>query len=78
MLSVAATPMMPSAVPQARKASLARFLEKRKERVMSTAPYNISKKSPECATPGSNGMSYTASSGAGASACAGALSANKE
>ncbi|XP_010653106.2 protein TIFY 6B isoform X2 [Vitis vinifera] len=78
MLSVAATPMMPSAVPQARKASLARFLEKRKERVMSTAPYNISKKSPECATPGSNGMSYTASSGAGASAGAGALSANKE
>lgn len=47
-------------------------------RVMSTAPYNISKKSPECATPGSNGMSYTASSGAGASAGAGALSANKE
>nr|AEP60134.1 JAZ3 [Vitis rupestris] len=78
ILSVAATPMMPSAVPQARKASLARFLEKRKERVMSTAPYNISKKSPECATPGSNGMSYTASSGAGASAGAAALSANKE
>ncbi|KAF2316824.1 hypothetical protein GH714_042165 [Hevea brasiliensis] len=33
MGSVAATTMMPSAVPQARKASLARFLEKRKERV---------------------------------------------
>lgn len=44
-------------------------------RVMSTAPYNPIKKSPECATPGSNGMSYTASSGAGAVA---ALSANRE
>ncbi|OMO60674.1 Tify [Corchorus capsularis] len=37
--SVAATSMIPS-VPQARKASLARFLEKRKERVMSAAPYS--------------------------------------
>ncbi|KAE8719257.1 putative Plant UBX domain-containing protein 2 [Hibiscus syriacus] len=45
MGSVAATGMMPS-VPQARKASLARFLEKRKERVMNAAsPYNFSKKS---------------------------------
>ncbi|XP_076924632.1 protein TIFY 7-like [Bidens hawaiensis] len=34
-----------SAVPQARKASLARFLEKRKERVMSSAPYNVTKDS---------------------------------
>ncbi|KAJ9153061.1 hypothetical protein P3X46_026548 [Hevea brasiliensis] len=49
MGSVAATTMMPSAVPQARKASLARFLEKRKERVMSAAPYNMGKKSPESA-----------------------------
>ncbi|KAJ9153059.1 hypothetical protein P3X46_026548 [Hevea brasiliensis] len=48
MGSVAATTMMPS-VPQARKASLARFLEKRKERVMSAAPYNMGKKSPESA-----------------------------
>ncbi|GAU16308.1 hypothetical protein TSUD_299400 [Trifolium subterraneum] len=34
-------------LPQARKASLTRFLEKRKERAMSTSPYYISKKSPE-------------------------------
>ncbi|MFS7959408.1 putative transcription factor TIFY family [Helianthus anomalus] len=37
--------VMQSAVPQARKASLARFLEKRKERVMSSAPYNVTKDS---------------------------------
>lgn len=43
------------AVPQARKASLARFLEKRKERVMSTSPYNTSKKSSEMETHGSDG-----------------------
>ncbi|XP_014519885.1 protein TIFY 6B [Vigna radiata var. radiata] len=36
--------MLLSAVPQARKASLARFLEKRKERVLSAAPYNLDKK----------------------------------
>ncbi|KAJ1425372.1 Tify domain [Sesbania bispinosa] len=41
---VNATTMFPSAVPQARKASLARFLEKRKERVMNVAPYNHNKK----------------------------------
>ncbi|PSR91049.1 Protein TIFY 6B like [Actinidia chinensis var. chinensis] len=51
---LAATTMIPSAVPQARKASLARFLEKRKERAMSSAPY-LSKKSPECFPPVSNG-----------------------
>ncbi|XP_059649487.1 protein TIFY 6B-like isoform X4 [Cornus florida] len=71
---VSATTMMPSAVPQARKASLARFLEKRKERAMNSAPYNLSKQSPECATTGSNGMSFSASSGAGS----GSLSNNKE
>ncbi|GMI87611.1 JASMONATE-INSENSITIVE 3, jasmonate-zim-domain protein 3 [Hibiscus trionum] len=50
MGSVAATGMMPS-VPQARKASLARFLEKRKERVMNAAsPYNFSRKSIDYAT----------------------------
>ncbi|XP_022734988.1 protein TIFY 6B-like [Durio zibethinus] len=53
MGSVAATGMMPS-VPQARKASLARFLEKRKARATSAAPYDLSKKSPHCATPESN------------------------
>lgn len=44
------TTMAPSAIPQARQASLARFLEKRKERVMNAAPY-LAKKSPECSTP---------------------------
>ncbi|XP_024994316.1 protein TIFY 6B-like isoform X2 [Cynara cardunculus var. scolymus] len=34
-----------SAVPQARKASLARFLEKRKERVMASVPYRLGKNS---------------------------------
>ncbi|KAK9091486.1 hypothetical protein Sjap_024663 [Stephania japonica] len=57
------TNLMPAAVPQARKASLARFLEKRKERVMSTTPYNIPKKSPE-GTMLSNSVSFTGSSGA--------------
>ncbi|XP_021802867.1 protein TIFY 6B isoform X3 [Prunus avium] len=46
-------------VPQARKASLARFFEKRKERMMTTLPYNVSKKSPECTTPGSDGLSFS-------------------
>ncbi|KVI05428.1 protein TIFY 6B-like isoform X1 [Cynara cardunculus var. scolymus] len=47
--------VMQSAVPQARKASLARFLEKRKERVMASAPYSMSKSSSECsANPGAS------------------------
>ncbi|XP_061349501.1 protein TIFY 6B-like isoform X4 [Gastrolobium bilobum] len=46
---VNATTMLTSAVPQARKASLARFLEKRKERVMNSAPYNLNKKSEDVA-----------------------------
>ncbi|KAA0058411.1 protein TIFY 6B-like isoform X1 [Cucumis melo var. makuwa] len=58
-VSVTASAMMPSAVPQARKASLARFLEKRKERVMSSAPYNLSKKYPECAATESNGANFS-------------------
>ncbi|KAL8157606.1 protein TIFY 7-like [Apium graveolens] len=41
---IAGTTMTQSAVPQARKASLARFLEKRKERMMSSAPYNSLRK----------------------------------
>ncbi|XVF02892.1 hypothetical protein REPUB_Repub04eG0213900 [Reevesia pubescens] len=49
MGSVATAGMMPS-VPQARKASLARFLEKRKERVMSAAPYYLSNKPLDYAT----------------------------
>ncbi|XP_057420074.1 protein TIFY 6B-like isoform X2 [Lotus japonicus] len=47
--AVTAATMLTSAVPQARKASLARFLEKRKERAMNAAPYNNLKKSEECA-----------------------------
>ncbi|KAE8701070.1 Detected protein of confused Function [Hibiscus syriacus] len=47
---VAATGMMPS-IPQARKASLAQFFEKHKERVMNAAsPYNFIKKSIDYAT----------------------------
>ncbi|KAJ6760083.1 PROTEIN TIFY 4A-RELATED-RELATED [Salix purpurea] len=47
------------AVPQARKASLARFLEKRKERVLQTSPYNGSKKSPEGGGHRYDGMSLS-------------------
>ncbi|KAK4423404.1 protein TIFY 6b [Sesamum alatum] len=72
--SVAATAMISSAVPQSRKASLARFLEKRKERVMSAAPYNMSKNSADCTTPESNGFSFSATSGVGS--CS--VSINKE
>ncbi|KAJ0104824.1 hypothetical protein Patl1_19572 [Pistacia atlantica] len=50
------------AVPQARKASLARFLEKRKERVLSTSPYNVNRKSPDCNSPGSEGLSLSVNS----------------
>ncbi|XP_042398196.1 protein TIFY 6b-like [Zingiber officinale] len=38
---------IPKAVPQARKASLTRFLEKRKERLTSVMPYSCSKITPE-------------------------------
>jgi len=67
---IAATSMghvIPSAVPQARKASLARFLEKRKERAMNAAPYNPSKNNGEgTTTPGGfNGVSFSGSSGVG-------------
>lgn len=41
--AAAAAAVTPRAVPQARKASLARFLEKRKERVTSVVPYPSSK-----------------------------------
>ncbi|TKY60965.1 TIFY 6B [Spatholobus suberectus] len=58
--AVNATTMLTSAVPQARKASLARFLEKRKERVMSAAPYNLNKKSEDCATAEYAGANFSA------------------
>jgi jasmonate ZIM domain-containing protein len=41
--AAAAAAVTPRAVPQARKASLARFLEKRKERVSTVVPYPSSK-----------------------------------
>ncbi|KAJ8771949.1 hypothetical protein K2173_027126 [Erythroxylum novogranatense] len=50
------------AVPQARKASLARFLEKRKERVMNASPYSVSKKSPDYNVPGSDSVSLSINS----------------
>ncbi|CAN4100291.1 unnamed protein product [Withania somnifera] len=50
-----------SAVPQARKASLTRFLEKRKERVVSASPYAISKQS-YMTTSGSNNWSFLTNS----------------
>ncbi|XAR48278.1 hypothetical protein NMG60_11031038 [Bertholletia excelsa] len=53
--------LVPSAVPQARKASLARFLEKRKERVTSASPY-MSKQSPDCGTPKPDSMSFSVKS----------------
>ncbi|XP_058722567.1 protein TIFY 6B-like [Vicia villosa] len=46
-------------LPQARKASLTRFLEKRKERAMSTSPYYMNKKSHESSTPGSDSASFS-------------------
>ncbi|CAJ1952103.1 unnamed protein product [Sphenostylis stenocarpa] len=50
----------PVCLPQARKASLTRFLEKRKERMMSTSPYfYMSKKSPECSSSGSDSVSFS-------------------
>ncbi|KAK4400081.1 protein TIFY 7 [Sesamum angolense] len=63
-----------SAVPQSRKASLARFLEKRKERVMSAAPYNLSKNTSLCGTPESTGFGFSTTSGVGSSS----VSINKE
>ncbi|XP_009587117.1 protein TIFY 6B-like [Nicotiana tomentosiformis] len=51
-----------SAVPQARKASLVRFLEKRKERVLSASPYDNSKQTSQYNTPGSGSWSFFANS----------------
>lgn len=62
--SVASAPksLIPAeAVPQARKASLARFLEKRKDRVTSTSsPYT--RKSLDCGALGSEGITFTITS----------------
>ncbi|GLT35140.1 hypothetical protein SLA2020_096180 [Shorea laevis] len=63
-VGAATTRLIPAvAVPQARKASLARFLEKRKERALSSTPYNnVSGKSPDSGTPGSEGISFSITS----------------
>ncbi|KAE8663949.1 Jasmonate-zim-domain protein 3, putative isoform 2 [Hibiscus syriacus] len=54
----AATTRNPTvAVPQARKASLARFLEKRKERASNMSPYGVSQKSPDSRPASSDGFS---------------------
>lgn len=62
--SVSASAMISSAVPQARKASLARFLERCRERVMNSAPYSLSKKAEaeEGGTLQSDGTSCVSSS----------------
>ncbi|KAL2518775.1 Protein TIFY 6B [Abeliophyllum distichum] len=62
--AIAATSIIASAVPLARKASLARFFEKRKERAMNSAPYNLCKKVADCATPESDGFGYSGTSDA--------------
>ncbi|KAL0925799.1 hypothetical protein M5K25_004169 [Dendrobium thyrsiflorum] len=58
MVAAATATITPRAVPQARKASLARFLEKRKERVSNTMPYSFDKmpsdKVPDVPVPFSN------------------------
>ncbi|GMI90217.1 hypothetical protein HRI_002691000 [Hibiscus trionum] len=51
---ITATATMPSVLPQARIASLARFLEKIKGRVAIGLPYEVSKKSVQCTTLESN------------------------
>ncbi|XP_022725975.1 protein TIFY 6B isoform X2 [Durio zibethinus] len=57
------TTLIPAvAVPQARKASLTRFLEKRKERVTNISPYSISKKSPDSGPLASDGISFSVTS----------------
>ncbi|KAK6123616.1 hypothetical protein DH2020_042648 [Rehmannia glutinosa] len=48
-------------VPQFRRKSLARFLEKRKERVISASPYG-DKQSPDCSNPGAGSISLSMNS----------------
>ncbi|KAL6583698.1 hypothetical protein OROMI_002987 [Orobanche minor] len=56
LASVATTIRSSAAVPQFRQKSLARFLEKRKERVLSANPY-AGKQSSDCSNPGAAGKS---------------------
>ncbi|KAL3510512.1 hypothetical protein ACH5RR_029913 [Cinchona calisaya] len=50
---ITAASMISSALPQAPKASLTRFLEKRKERAMNLSPYHHTKKSADSINPDS-------------------------
>ncbi|KAI3454354.1 hypothetical protein Pfo_011017 [Paulownia fortunei] len=59
--SVPANFLSPDTVPQFRRKSLARFLEKRKERVISASPY-ADKQSPDCSTPGAGSTSLSVNS----------------
>ncbi|KAL6566332.1 hypothetical protein OROGR_001947 [Orobanche gracilis] len=62
--SVAPSSLISSAVPQARKASLARFLKKRKERAMNAAADKLSKNiTDDCATRESTDFGLSATSG---------------
>lgn len=68
------TTMIPSAIPQARKASLARFLEMRKERMMSVAPYSCERKPHESCAAANSEASLSATS----TTTAGSASPDKE
>lgn len=59
--TVSASLIPAAAVPQFRKASLARFLEKRKERVLSSSPY-APKQSQDCSTPVSDSRNLSENS----------------
>jgi len=62
LATTSAAAVTPRAVPQARKASLARFLEKRKERVTSVEPYPTSKSPLEGSDTVGNASAPTKSS----------------
>ncbi|CAN6204411.1 unnamed protein product [Urochloa humidicola] len=73
LATATAAAIMPRAVPQARKASLARFLEKRKERVTTAAPY------PSAKSPMESSDTFGSGSGNDKSSCTDiALSSNRE
>ncbi|CAL5074393.1 unnamed protein product [Urochloa decumbens] len=73
LATTTAATIMPRAVPQARKASLARFLEKRKERVTTAAPY------PSAKSPMESSDTFGSGSANDKSSCTDiALSSNRE
>ncbi|OEL33210.1 Protein TIFY 6b [Dichanthelium oligosanthes] len=73
LATTTAAAIMPRAVPQARKASLARFLEKRKERVTTAAPY------PSAKSPLESSDTFGSGSANDKSSCTDiALSSNRE